>query len=247
MRKFISSMLCMVFLLITLQGNSQKMEWTTTSEVASTLGHEGSVHMMNAEFEQAYQNFSEAVKLDPDFTVALVFMTNLTYGNVRKDYAQKALKSATNKTEGEKLFASLVDSAGTQQSRSDTWAKLHAMFPDGAVLAHFYVITRATPGESFNAAEDYVKKFPDQPGMYNNLAYFYLQNKKDTAMAKQYFEKYITMYPEGANPYDSMGEFCLDTGDADNAEKYYRMALEKYPFLNSSVNALQKINAGKKK
>lgn len=59
------------------------------------------------------------------------------------------------------------------------------------------------------------------------MGYFNLQVKKDTAAAKQFFEKYITMYPGGCNTYDSMGEFYLDTGDNTNAEKYYKMALEK--------------------
>ena len=55
------------------------------------------------------------------------------------------------------------------------------------------------------------------------------------------------MYPDGCNPYDSMGEFYLDTGDTANAEKYYKMALEKYPFNVSSVEAVEKIEAAKKK
>jgi tetratricopeptide (TPR) repeat protein len=246
MKKFISSTICVLFVLFTLQGISQKMTWTTKSKAASTLGHAGAVHMMNAEFEQAYQDFYEAIKLDPNFTVALVFMSNLTYGNVRKDYIQKAIKSAMNKTEGEKLFASLLDSGLTQQNRQDIWAKLHTTFPDGAVLGHFYVITRATPEESFSAAEDYIKKFPDEPAMYNNLGYYYLQTKKDTAMAKQYLDKYLDMYADGTNPYDSMGEYYLDAGDTANAKKYYTMALEKYPFFNSSINALQKMATDKK-
>ncbi len=245
MRKFNVSIFLLVLLLFTATAISQKMTWTTKSKAAKDLASKGVDHLMNAEFEQAYQDLSEAVKLDPDFTVALAFMTNLTVGQTRKDYAQRTLKSAANKTAGEKLFASLADEKATQESRRETWAKLHTMFPDGAMIGHFYVITR-TPEESFAAAQDYIKKFPDQPGMYNNLAYFYLQNKKDTAMAKQYFEKYIAMYPNGANPYDSMGEFYLDTGDYANSEKYYKMALEKYPFTNSSINALQKMKDEKK-
>ena len=66
-------------------------------------------------------------------------------------------------------------------------------------------------------------------------------------MAKQNLEKYIALYPDGCNPYDSMGEFYLDTGDTTNAEKYYKMALEKYPFNISSVEAVEKIEAAKKK
>ena len=99
-------------------------------------------------------DFSTALKLDPDFTVALVFMANLTRGETRKAYAQKALKSAENKTEGEKLFASTVDEKATGK-QADIWAKLHTMFPDGAMLANIYVQTRATPEEQLAAAQDY--------------------------------------------------------------------------------------------
>ena len=120
------------------------------------------------------------------------------------------------------------------------------MLPDYSILGHFYVITRANPEESFTASEDYIKKFPDQPGMYNNIAYYYLKTKKDNDMAKQYLEKYISLYPDGANPYDSMGEFYLDSGDSVNAKKYYTMALEQYPFLTSSVNALEKLASDQK-
>jgi Tfp pilus assembly protein PilF len=246
MRKFIAGILCMLILLFTLQGISQKMTWTTKSKAAKDLATKGADHFMNAEFERAYWDFSEALQLDPDFTVALVFMTNLSRGETRKAYAQKALKSAENKTGGEKLFASTVGEKDTTARRM-IWAKLHSMFPDGAMIGDFYVQTRATPEERFAAAQEYIKKFPDQPAMYNTIAYYYLLNKKDTAMAKQNFEKYISMYPEGSNPYDSMGDFYVNTGDTANAEKYYRLSLDKYPFTNSSVNAVQKFDDNKKK
>jgi len=225
---------------------SQRMTWTTTSEAAKDLAMKGVDHYLNAEFEQSYNDFSAALKLDPDFTIALVFMFNLTRGETRKAYAERALKSAGTKTEGEKLFASTVGEKTTAESRRETWSKLHTMFPDGAMLANIYVQTRATPDEQFAAAQEYIKKFPDQPAMYNTIAYYYMQ-KKDNAMAKQNFDKYISMYPEGSNPYDSMGEFYLNTGDSTNAEKYYRLSLEKYPFTNSSVNVVQKFDDNKKK
>jgi tetratricopeptide (TPR) repeat protein len=260
MRKINVGILTLLLLLLfTTNGSSQKkvasskktvalktMTWTTKSKAAHDLAGQGASHLMNAEFEMAYRDFSEAVKLDPNFTVALVFMSNLSAGNSRKMYAKRALKSAADKTAGEKLFASIVDEKNTQEARQDIWAKLHKMFPDGGMIGHFYAISRATPEERFAAAQDYIKRFPDNPGMYNTIGYYYLQDKKDTAMAKQYLEKYLAMYPEGANPYDSMGELYLDMGDYANAEKYYTMALEKYPFTNSSINALEKMRAEKK-
>ncbi|MDQ6756892.1 MAG: hypothetical protein M3004_08145 [Bacteroidota bacterium] len=254
MRKITVNILGILLLsILSISSFSQKkakektMTWTTTSPAAKKLAESGANHLMNAEFALAYQDLMAAVKLDPNFTVPLVFLANLTKGSTQKTFAQRAIKSSKTKTAGEKLFATLTDENGTQESRREIWAKLHTMFPDGGMIGHFYVITRATPDEQFAAAQDYMKKFPDNASMYNNIAYYYLQNKKDNAMAKQYFEKYIAKYPEGYNPYDSMGEFYLLTGDMENAKKYYSMSLEKYPYNNSSLNALEKMAEDKKK
>lgn len=229
------------------QASSLKtMTWTTKSETAKTLALEGANYFMNIELPQAYEKFREALKLDPDFTVVLTFMANLTEGDVKKDYAERAVKSAANKTEGEKLFASIVKEESKEVNR-DTWEKLHNMFPDGAMIGNFYVVTRATPEERFKAAEDYIAKFPKNAWMYNTIAYYYMLDKKDMDNAKKHFEKYIELYPEGSNPYDSMGEFYLTTGDMANAKKFYTMAVEKYPFSNSSITALQKIKESDQK
>lgn len=220
---------------------TQTMTWTTRSAEAKALAASGVKHFMNIEMEQAYHDLLAALKLDPGFTVALVFMTNLTRGEARKSYLNKAVKSAANKTAGEKLLSSTLDEKNTQEMNNDTWAKLHSTYPDDAMIANYYVLTRATPDERFVAAEEYIQKFPKEPAMYNIIAYYYLQDKNDNDKAKENFEKYISLYPGGYNPYDSMGEFYVTMGDVENGEKYYRLALEKYPFATSSLNALQKI------
>lgn len=223
------------------------MTWTSKSTAAKQLASEGADYFLNIEFPQAYEKFKQALELDPDFTVALVFMANLTQGEVKKEYAKRAVKSAENKTEGEKLFASIVKEGATPEINRDVWEKLHTMFPDGGMIGNFYVVTRATPEERFKAAQDYIEKFPKNACMYNVLAYYYMLDKKDTAKAKECFEKYIELYPDGYNPYDSMGEYYLTVGDTANSKKYYTMAVEKYPFSTSSVEALQKINDTAKK
>ena len=244
MKRIILSMVTMLMLFFTTIISAQKMTWTSTSDAAKEKAFSGAQHFINVEFPQAYQDFSEAVKLDPEFTVALVFMTNLTRGEVRKAYAEQAVKSAANKTEGEKMFASLVDPASTRASGTETIAKLHKMFPDGHVIDWFYIQSRPTAEERIAAAEEAIAKFPDVPAMYNMMGYVTMQDKKDDANAKAYFEKYIAMYPDGYNPYDSMGEYYLNVGDTTNSKKYYMMSLEKYPFNNSAINALQKIRGG---
>jgi tetratricopeptide (TPR) repeat protein len=242
MKFFFQGFVCIAFLSGTVIANGQKMTWTTNSDQARTLAMEGAHHLMNVEYQEAYDDFGQALKLDPDFTVALALMSNLNRGTTSEEFAKKAVESSKDKTEGEKLFVSLLDTSLTQDQRSETWSKLHDMFPDGKFVSYLFVVTRKTPDEQFNAALDYSKKFPDEPAIYNYLAYQCLQVKKDTAKAKEYFEKYLAMYPDGYNPYDSMGEFYLDTGDTADAKKYYEMSLEKYPFNVSSIEALEKIN-----
>ena len=238
----IMSMLIMVIVSYQSISQDKKMTWTTKSKPAKELALSGANHMMNAEFAQAYSDLSAALKLDPNFTVALVLMTNLTRGESRRAYAERALKSATSKTEGEKLFVStIVDENQTLRDKKEIWDKLHTMFPDGDMIGDLYVQSRATPEERFAAAQAYIKKFPQQAAMYNTIAYYYMLDKKDNEMAKKNLQKYIALYPEGSNPYDSMAEYYLNTGDTENAKKYYTMALEKYPFNNSSINALQKM------
>ena len=226
---------------------AKTMTWTSKSEAAKKLAEEAAADYMNIERPQAYEKFKKALELDPNFTVALVFMSTLTEGEVRKDYINRALKSAGTKTEGEKLFASIVKEELTPEARRDAWEKLHNMFPDGAMINNFYVVTRATPEERFKAAQDYIAKFPDKAWMYNTIAYYYMLDKKDMDKAKECFEKYIALYPKGYNPYDSMGEYYMTAGDMSNAKKYYTMAVERYPFNTSSVEALQKINDQAKK
>ncbi len=234
-------LLLLGFSLFASRAVSQKMAWTTNSKEASEQAGIGITHLMNVEFPQAYEAFSNAVKLDPNFTPPLVLLANMSVGATRKAFADRALKSAENKTEGEKLFASIVE-AKDGASAGEIFAKLHQMFPDGSLIAWYYAQTRATPDENFQSSEDNLKKFPDNPAFYNTMAYMYMQIKKDNAKAKEYFDKYLAMYPDGYNPYDSMGEYYLNVGDTTNSKKYYMLSLEKYPFANSSLNALQKIN-----
>jgi Tfp pilus assembly protein PilF len=256
MKKIIVGMLCMSVLLFasTASGQMSKasvtakkvLPVTTKSSVARDLANKGTIYFQNIDMEQAYGYFADAVKADPNFTYAQVFMSFLTRGEVSKKFAQQAINSAKNKSEGEKLFASLADKNNKAEDYRTIWTKLHTIYPESDLVAGFYVFNLATPEERFAAAQDYVKRFPNNGVIYNMLGYYYMNDKKDMENAKKSFEKYIAMCPKYANPYDSMGEFYLNNGDTENAEKYYTKALEINPFFISSVNAIDKINADKK-
>lgn len=237
------------FLLLASTGIAQKktMTWTTSSKEAKEFATKGADYMMNIELAQAYTQFERALELDPDFTIVLACMANLSTGEAKKKYIERAFASAKNKTAGEQLFVKLVTPENKQAEDQKIWADLHTMFPDGAFIGFYYVLTRPTPAEQLVAAEEYLKQFPDAAPIHNILGYLYLQEKKDNVTAKKHFEKYVELYPTGCNPYDSFGEYYFITGDMDNAEKYYRLALEKYPFNNSSIEKLNEIKMAKSK
>ena len=169
--------------------SEESMAWTSKSKQAKKLTASGVQHFLNVEREQAYQDFKAALEIDPNFTLPLAFLANLSTGETRKAFAQRAMTSASNKTEGEALFASLADEKATPEARRDTWSKLHSMYKNDRVIGHFYVTSRATPEERFDAAMEYVKKYPNEPAMYNMLGYYYMIDKKDTAKANENFEK----------------------------------------------------------
>ena len=60
---------------------------------------------------------------------------------------------------------------------------------------------------------------------------------------KEYFEKYIETYPNGHNPYDSMGEFYFNEGDMEKAKSFYLKAIEMYPSVSNAKEMVRKINA----
>ena len=92
---------------------------TTKSSVAKQLAEKATGHFMNIEFAEAYRYFLDALKADPNFTYAQVFMTYLTKGDVAKKYAASAIKSSQNKSEGEKLFASTVKEKNTDSTNRE--------------------------------------------------------------------------------------------------------------------------------
>ena len=157
MKKKLASLVSILFLLLILlsaTAQDKTMTWTTKSKKAKELALKGAEHMKNIEFPQAYEYLKQALALDPDFTVALVLMESITNGETKKAYAEKAIKSATNKTEGEKLFASTVAPGNTPEMNRPIWAKLQKMFPDGIVIGLFYIFSLATPAEQLPVVED---------------------------------------------------------------------------------------------
>ena len=226
---------------LVLSVNGQVFKASSKSPEAQALLQKANMHLSNIEFEIAYDLLLKSVKLDPDFTFALQQLGRLSYGEVQKSYFAKAKQSAANKSEGEKLFVSLID-AKDASARDVIWEKLAMMYPDDKDIQLTNVVRGTDTAMILNNLLAYVKKFPSEASAYNMLGYTYLLYKKEPATAKTYFEKYIQLYPTGYNPYDSMGEFYFITGDFGKSKEFYTKSLEHYPFSYSSRQKLEEID-----
>ena len=98
----------------------------------------------------------------------------------------------------------------------------------GWILYILNEIDRAIPSLKRAVALD-----PTLSAGLNILGYAYLK-KRNFETAHQYFQRYIDAYPEYPNPYDSMGDFYVTTGQFNIALAYFQKALQKNPNFASS-------------
>ena len=99
------------------------------------------------------------------------------------------------------------------------------------------------------AVEQYYELKQDQPDAHDfgenqlNMLGYQLMWRDMSEAAVGIFKLNIAVYPESANPYDSLGEFYMTTGDNELAIKYYSKALAVNPDTPSAIDALKKLNA----
>jgi glyoxylase-like metal-dependent hydrolase (beta-lactamase superfamily II) len=76
----------------------------------------------------------------------------------------------------------------------------------------------------------------------NALGYYFLDRERyDEAI--EVFELNVELFPETANPYDSLGEAYMARGDTELAIEAYSKALAINPDMPSAIQALEKLNS----
>ena len=100
------------------------------------------------------------------------------------------------------------------------------------------IVEKEGENESLAVSGDH--SFMEAP-IYNSLGYLhYWVGEKEKS--KEYFEKYIDVYPYGYNSYDSMGEWYFNEKDYESALTYYKKAREINPRAMSANNKIRTIN-----
>ena len=93
------------------------------------------------------------------------------------------------------------------------------------MLANYYIRVKKDSVEAEKQIKKAIATEPEKGGVYNQLGYFYLNQKRfDEAYTQM--KKYTELEPKNPNSYDSYG-------DVFKAEKKYDQAIEKYLYALS--------------
>ena len=223
--------------------NPPKLPVTTVSQAAARYFETGMVHYENHRWNFALRDWNEALRLDPGFAQAYVWICFTT-----ADPAEEARDRANAKalikqvTPGEQLLIRWM--AGVRENRYlegiSAMNDMLAMFPHDKRL-NFLVGYWLYKQDQYEFAERLTRRAlaedPNYPTCYNQLGYIY-SRLGDFDRALESTAKYVELLPHEPNPHDSHGEMLRFAGRFSEALEEYRTALKIDPTFYISQKEL---------
>ena len=242
------------------------IEWQSDNDFANEMTNAGFIHLYNFEYDKATVFFEKALEYDPSLFGPHVVLAGFSIdgSDKQKMHIEKAKENVMDNNETSKLFVSLLDVPTAafwplgNKNGHEIWKSMREIEPKGKLIHYYFAFTKPTNEEAIEEMNTLLKELVDNEGdkeslavsgdhsymvapIYNTLGYlnYYIGEK---TKSKEYFEKYIENYPNGHNPYDSMGEFYFNEGDMKNAKSFYLRAIEMYPSVSNAKEMVRKIN-----
>lgn len=243
------------------------IEWQSDNDFANEMTNAAFGHIYNIEFEKAVVFFEKAISYDPSLFGPHVVLAGMAPAGSAKEkmHIDKAREKVADKNETSKLFVSLLDLPRESRfwpllgaNTHDKWAEMRAIEPKGKLIHFYYAFTIPGRDNKIKELETLLSEIRDGVGdskslsvtgdhsymeapIVNVLGYLYY-NKGDKEKSRLLFEEYIDLYPNGYNPYDSMGEFFFNEGDLEQSKVYYEKAIEKYFGATVAIERLRELN-----
>jgi serine/threonine protein kinase/tetratricopeptide (TPR) repeat protein len=188
--------------------------------------------------DEARQHLEKAVELDCTFAVAYLYLawvhSRLRDTKARNMAYEKAKAFADKATKKERMYIEAAYALSIERATERSFHILRQMaqeFPQEKRVHHLLAARYRVKGLFYQAIEEYDRVLdldPSYSWAINEIAYMYT-DVGDFEKAQEYFERNRTLYPEDANPIDSMGELFFRMGNIDDAVAMYRQALELKP------------------
>jgi len=208
---------------------------TITSKSSPAVEHfrKGESLFFNVRTTEAANEFSEALKLDPDFVLAHVFHGQSVPGPEGLKELEVAAAGASGLPEAERLFveAALADRRGESAKRRELATRLTQAAP-GDWRSHnmlgFFLLDEHKFADAIPSLRKATELNPQAGSAYNLLGYAALR-QGDTGGAIAAFTEYARAMPQEPNAQDSLGEALMAAGRFDEAVAAFRKAEDLSP------------------
>jgi tetratricopeptide (TPR) repeat protein len=223
---------------------ASKLPVTTSSPEAARHFETAAVHYENHRWNLALNEWNEAIKLDPKFAQAYVWICFTTADPAEEARDRAIAKALMNDvTPGEQLLIRWM--AGVHENRYVEG--IMAMNDMLAMFPHDKRLNFMTGYWLFRFQDEYevskkvtLRALADDPNYatcYNQMAYIY-SRLGDFEKALEYVAKYVEMLPHQPNPHDSYGEMLRFAGRYSEAIEQYHTALKIDPTFYISQKEL---------
>jgi tetratricopeptide (TPR) repeat protein len=184
----------------------------------------------------------QALKLDPDFVLAMVYKANATPGPEGSTLLEQANTKAASVSKPEQLVA-----AATLAGRRNEFAKAEQLWKQAADAAPGDWRVQMALGAQLFGAEKYGDAIetlnkatainPNAGAAYNMIGYSHLF-LNESAPAVEALKKYASLAPNEPNTQDSLGAALMADGKFADAEAAFKKAIELSPAFVISWDGL---------
>jgi tetratricopeptide (TPR) repeat protein len=222
---------------------SETMPVTTSSAKARDLYEKGMTDYENLYLERANQQWRAAVKADPNFALAQVWIAFNSRNPGEASVARAKAKSLMSKvTPGERLMITWITNVQENNFLVGIAAMndMLAIYPrDKRVLylAGNWLVFENSWDQAEKIFERALAIDKDYPAALNDLGYTCAHNREfDKAFA--IMDRYVAVLSSEPNPQDSYAELLRMAGHFDKALEHYRASLKIDPNFVSSQAGL---------
>ena len=208
---------------------------SVTSKSPEAIAHfkKGELLLDNLRPAEAAEEFSQALKLDPDFVLARAYHGQATPGPDGLKEMEAAREAAGSLPEAERALIEgfAAERRGDFADAKKSYMRVTELTP-ADWRGHFVLGQRLLFEQRYPEAVEAFKKAtglnPNAGGAQNGLGYAAL-NQRDADGAIAAFTEYARILPQEPNPQDSLGEALLGAGRFKEAEAAFQKALDLSP------------------
>jgi serine/threonine protein kinase/Tfp pilus assembly protein PilF len=210
-------------------------EVTTASLEAYRLYTEGREAIRLFRWADAREKLEKAIEIDPGFALAYFELSNISGlwadDSVQEGYRRKVLDHIDRLPERRRLFIEATYALQTEQDAEkarELLADLRARYPDEEdaylILSIIYEGPLNKPEQALATLAQGIANVPRAGAIHNQYGYYLLYQGRYPEAFRE-LETYAEISPDEPNPFDSMGEAYLFTGQPEKSLDNYQKAL----------------------